>query len=868
MRMLLILGFLFAQSLYLPAQIWLSQLDSHDTNFYAIQKKFHDYWKGREIVRSKGYNKFKRWEWFYGPRVDEHGRLPRRDMPYLELQKYLIEQANFGGPDAIQTLNWRAEGPNSGAQGSSGLGRLNCVAIHPREPNTIFVGSPSGGLWKSTNGGNTWRTTTDKLPSLGVSDIAIDRQNPNIMYIATGDGELASSLSVYGNHYWGHTKSIGVWKSTDGGETWSPTGLQWRPEQVFQIRRLLIDPRNSQRLVAATSDGIYKTTNGGNTWSIVQTGHFIDVEYHPANPNIMYAGSYETLGTSSSFYKSTDGGSSWRLTGESFEGIRMDIAVTPNAPNLVVIALVNPQGGLYGLWYSNDQGELFINFWFPFGQNCQGNLLDWSYNASGCGGQGNYDLALVIDPANYRNIWVGGVNTWFSKDAGTSFAPANFWSGHPSQNPINIPVVHADKHYMAYHPTIPNRLYECNDGGLVYTDNQGGRWVDLTNGMQISEIYKISVSQINRGMVICGLQDNGSKLLHRGRWEDVNGGDGMDCKIDYRDPNIYYTSIYYGRIYRHNLANQSEVEISQNIPGTPQGSWVTPYALHPTNPAILVAGYQQVFATLDRGNSWFAISPVLSAELKHMDIARSNPNYIIFSDDRYLFLNKEGGGNNWRRIDFRSVSQNKISDVAFNTANPEIIYVSVSGYRPGDKIYRSLDGGNTWQNISGTLPNVPANCILVQQNKNEAIFLGTDIGVFYRNASSRDWIYVSASLPNVIVTDLDISYQDNRLWAATFGRGLWSADISIDPSSTGDFAQGGNMSVFPNPTNGEFNVTYNGMLNPEFLIVRNSMGQEVLKRPFVANRPLRLEGISDKGVYTVELHFLSGGSIAQKLIKL
>jgi len=774
------------------AQHWAAQIKTSSPSFKEIQAAFYDYWKDKTIEKGKGYKPFKRWEWYWEQRIGKDGQFPPPDILLTEYNKYKEQQAAKNITSPLSNATWAFMGPNTSAGGYHGIGRISCIAFHPTIANTFWVGTPAGGLWKTTDAGASWTTNTNNLPVLGVSDIAINPSAPNIMYIATGDGDAAYNLQ---NGY-GDTKSIGVLKSIDGGATWNTTGLNWNVTASGLIRRLLINPSNSQILIAATSNGIYRTTNAGTSWSLQQAGWFMDMEFKPTDPNYVYASTFDNVNGNAQIYTSTNGGIAWGQVTNFTDVIRINLAVSANSPGLVDAVCANAQAGLNGLYYSENSGASFAQY---YNGTCSNNLLNGAFNAAACGGQGNYDLAYAINPANANEIWLGGVNTWRTTDGGANWFLNNIWSRSQT---TTVPEVHADKHFIAFHPLNNNLVYECNDGGLYVTNNGGTSWTDRTNGMGISQIYRIGVNQNFSNDVICGLQDNGSKELYNGSWTEQTGGDGMECIIDYTNGNIMYATYVQGQISKtiNGGTNWSVITQNNGTAGTVHeaGEWVTPFIIHPTNNNILLVGKSQVYKTINGGTSWNQLGTIfgINGNIIAMAFAPSNPNTIYVATPFQVFKSVDAGVS-WGLI---GATTTRITYLAVSPTDPLYVYITFSGYNAGVKINMSPDGGASWFNYSGTLPNVPVNCIVYETGTNEGLYLGTDLGVYYTNGTMADWVPYNTGLPNVVVNELEISYNDHKLWAATFGRGLWKSDL-YSTALTYTFTGNGNWNLASNWSN-------------------------------------------------------------------
>ncbi len=744
-----------------------------------VEKQTLKDFEGKPIQKGQGYSVYKRWDNYWRARVGENGTMPVQGHIFEEWAKMQRNQNTERGNN--DSGNWVSIGFNSSTGGYSGIGRVNCITFHPTDSNIFWVGTPSGGIWKTTNYGKNWTALSDFLPQIGVSDIVVDYTNTNVIYIATGDRDYGSFWGAQGPYKVSDTKSVGVWKTTDGGATWKQTGLGYNITDFALVNRLKMHPTKHNTLWAATTTGIYITTDSGKTWSKKASAYFIDMELKPNNPNTIYAASYDASGSNSQIYRSTDGGLNWSQVSNLTGAKRINLEVTPASNDLVHALICNASRGLLGLYKSTDSGTNWVQY-IDGGVTGQ-NYLCNSYYADLKTGQGTYDLAFAINPKNANELYLGGIITWYSTDGGTTWKVGNFWYGSGG----TYPTVHADKHYMAFHPLAKSPksvLFETNDGGVYYTRNTTA-WTDITNGLNIGSIYRLSVSQTASDIVLCGHQDNGTKKRTSTYFDDSKGGDGMECIIDYSNANYMYASSQYGDIERSNDGfNSNNVNISNNIPGSPNGEWITPYIMDPKDPKILYAGYNNVFKTTDRGSTWTAISSNITGSttrnLNHLAIAPSDAKTIYAATWGNMWKTTDGGATTtWTKITGTlPVSDGAITYITVNPTDPKIVYVTMGTYTQDKKVYKTVNGGTNWTNISGTkLPNVPANCVIHDGKTTNGLYIGTDLGIFFRNDNMSDWVYFSRKLPVVPIAELEIQKSTQKIRAGTFGRGLWESNM-------------------------------------------------------------------------------------------
>ena len=656
MKKLALIALILLLALISGAQPWKAKIKNDlskkdKVTFFDIQNSINSYYntgdfkkgyyyKNDKKQKAPGWKQFKRWEWYWDARVNPvTGGFPEtsssKEWEIFEAKTY-ISKSSSG--------DWKPLGPNLSDGGYAGIGRINCIAFHPNDTSTYWVGSPSGGLWKTSNDGNTWVTLTDQNTVLGVSDIAVptDFQTSNTLYIATGDRDGGSVWTLSGGQYYDN-HSIGVLKTIDGGNTWQSIGLKFNTNEIKIIGRLLIDTTDNQTLYASVDNGIYKSTNSGDSWTkVLNSGYVSDMEFKPGNSQVIYAAS------ESEVYRSTDGGVNWTNV-YSLSSIRIEIAVAPSDPEVVYLLASNSSGGLLGIYKSVNGGSSFTQTFD--GTALNSNLLGYySDGSGGSGGQGSYDLAIEVSPDNSDVVFIGGINTWMSIDGGYNWTINNMWTSYNEYNFDDAPEVHADKHVLKFRDN--KALFEGNDGGIYKTNNKGTSWNDKTNGMVISQFYRIGVSQTLGSMVICGLQDNGTKLLYNNVWYDVKGGDGMECIIDPVDGDIQYGTYVDGEIERtlDGWSTYNTTYISDSIDDEDGGWWVTPYILDPNNTETIYVGYNDVWKSTDRGNNFVKISTMNSSQnLRSMAISPANSN-VIYVADKTRIWKTVNGGTSWTNI--------------------------------------------------------------------------------------------------------------------------------------------------------------------------------------------------------------------------
>jgi photosystem II stability/assembly factor-like uncharacterized protein len=733
----------FGFSQFNPSAPWMQNVYTAKQGQATIDEQveaFNQYWSTRDKnARGSGYKPFMRWEYHWRNYTNEQGYImSSEDFWEAWRQKKQVIANRSSARRVLPASNWQPVGPfthtNTGSW-SSGQGRVNIIHVDPSNSNTIYLGAPAGGIWKSIDNGVTWAPLTDELPQIGVSGIAVDYSNSNVIYIATGDKDAGDSYSV------------GVYKSTDGGLTWNATGVMGgsNPSRAGDI---IIHPTNNQILWCATNNGIYKTTNAGNTWSQVQSGDFSqgNIRLKPNDPSTIYAV------TRDKFYKSTDTGNSFTHIASILPSTsgRFVMDVTPANESYIYILSSKTDNSFQGIYRSTDGGTTFT------AQNTTTNVLESS--------QAWFDLAIGVSPTNANEIYTGCLNVWKSTDGGVSVTKMNNWS-----SPSAPSYTHADIHYLGFHG---NKLFCGSDGGIYVSENNGTNFTDLTEGAQIGQFYKIAVSRQSAAKMMGGLQDNGGYAYSDNQWKNYYGADGMDTAIDPTNSNLYYGFIQSGGgLYISNSAGNG-LSSSVDAPAGQNGNWVTP--LTSNSIGEIFSGFDNLYK-LTNGN-WVQhnVDALGVGNVDLISVDPSNNNIMYVANGTVLYKSVNGGVN----FSVVSFTTDNIESITVHSSNSNIIYLTTGG--ASGEVLKSVDGGATFIDISNGVPSIGKNIIVHQgRNTNNPLYLGTSLGVYYRDDSMSAWAPFDTNLPNVSVTDLEINLEEAKLIAATYGRGIWQTDIPV-----------------------------------------------------------------------------------------
>lgn len=813
---------------------WFDLMQDPDAKFRDVQYAFYHWWEKRyealEREREKageaegeegeedgevegvGYQLFKRWEYINRNRVQADGKLPAPDDVMKKYEQYISEYDATNSASGNWTFVGMSNYPANNTAQPTGMGRVNAIAFHPSDPNIIFIGAPSGGIWKTNNpNGNStaWTNLCSNLPTLGVSSILIHPSDPDIIYIGTGDRDGAN------------TPGIGVYKTTNGGTTWSQVSNGMGSVTVGAMLMLPGDPNT---IIAATSGGLFKTTNGGANWGLKQAGNFKDLKFKPGDPTVVYAARYSSP---AEFYRSANTGDSWTKNTSlpsSGTGSRSVLGVSANNPAYVYVLLTKTDNTFLNLYRSTDYGVTFTAM-----ASNPPNILSSNCDGSGTTTQATYDLCMAVDPANVNKVIVGGVDVWSSDNGGTNWVIKAIWAGNCSGTAV---AMHADHHVLEWSP-MTNYLYDGHDGGISFSTNTANTWTEITGSLPITQIYKIGQGSSNVNYIIFGTQDNGCNgTMDNSTFYTTAGGDGGESVIDYANSNYCYNTYVGGPIRRSATGPLgSYATIANNgLNGIDEpGDWILPYLLDKSDHLSMFAGYKNIWRSNNITSSPPSFTKISSGETNVCTVIEQSS-----ADNNILFVVREDywDGSQWltgnvKRSDNARAAAGSVawttitkpggnypSDLKSHPTDANIVYATA-----GSKVYKSSDKGATWVDISGNLPAISINCLVYDKNTDEGIYIGNQTGVWYKNAAMPNWILFSNGLPPADVRELEIYYDaniaNNKIKAGTFGRGLWQSDLAtvsvIDPTGFAAFVAGStqiNLSWIKNAADNNVLVTW------------------------------------------------------------
>ncbi len=670
-------------------------------------------------------------------------------------------------------------------------GRVVDIEFNPKDPDTIYAAAATGGVLKSTNGGDDWYSIFDDQASLTIGDIAVDPVNPEIIYVGTGEAN--------GGH--NNFPGAGIFKSTDAGATWIHKGL----DSTASIGRILIDPKNTQRIfVAAVGSyftptpqrGVYFNNGGGDSawvksWFVSDSTGAIDIVMDTTNTNFMLAAMWERVrrptsnhlyGPTSGIYRTFDGGVTWQKLGpetglpnSQTQNIgRIGLAMCATKPH-IIYALYNDGTEYTGLYKTTNYGT---------------NWEDADPGNGIAGGTSNFSWffgQVRVHPQDPNIVYALDFSLMRSEDGGLS------WSRRSSSN------LHVDHHALAFNPGNPDYIIEGNDGGINISLNGGNDWEPPAQ-IPVTQFYEIGLDYQNPQRLYGGTQDNYTIRTITGDWDDweaLIGGDGFYVLVDPTDANIIYAEMQFGDLGKSTDGGNSFSSVSSEPYGIPSRNveprnWSTPVVMDPNDSNVLYYGTNRIYRSTNKAESWVAISQMLTNRIYQtgfgtvttIAVAPTNPNVIYAGTDDANFWVITNNGTEWVSEKMNNgLPYRWITRIVVDPKNGNIVYATFSGLKwkdPQPHVFRSTNMGNDWTDISSNLPDAPVNAFAVDKFNSNVLYLGNDVGAYISRNSGDSWEALGDGLPIVPVGDMKIhpDPDENFLVIGTYGRSMYKIDLN------------------------------------------------------------------------------------------
>lgn len=722
-------------------------------NFYQVCKAADTYFETHDPnVKGSGWMMYQRWKYLNESKYAPSGDRSQTD-PLFAQNQYELFLKNNPSAKAIYGTGWKELGPwtidSITGHYAAGLGRIEDIYVDKNNTNRIYLGSRSGGFWRTTNGGATWQGTTDTLFASGVNALTARPTN-------TFDVLINVQNAV--NNY-----SHGVYRSTNGGIAWVETNFN--PVNLgfgglgsnFLVYEIEYHPTIPNVVFIGTNKGVFRSDDDLATWvQMLSTSEIREIHFHPTNANVIYAYDGRTLNNNlNKVYISTNAGLNWSLSGSAgpTSSARANLSTSAACPDCLFFQSSN------GIWKSQNQGASFTFVSNP--------------------GEGRG--AFVVSDTDTNVMVLGSIDPFITNDGGLNFQQSGWWylgasehgNGTLSENFNQTNVyVHAD---LRAAKSVNGVIYLATDGYLCKSIDDGNTWQILSEGTAIRENYTLGISQSNHFATMIGSQDNGTSILGEDGWVEFYGADGMEAIIHPLNPDWMIGSFQYGgrrRTFDRGLT-QSGVEPS-NESGSGMADWVAPMAYNPNNPMEIYHFSGEVWKSDDFGDNWQELGTptTIGGIIEIAAIAENNTNIMAVSRSNKIALSTDGGSS-FASI-FAGLPNNTITDIAFDPKNDSVLVVVYDTYQNnGNKVFRTADLGQTWTNITYNLGNMPLRSVVIDHSNASHIYVGAEIGVFVMETGENSWSAYHPELSNTSVLEMEINYGSNTLRAATWGRGMW-----------------------------------------------------------------------------------------------
>ena len=703
---------------------------------------------------------------------------PSTQRPYAQMEQaraaVSAQRSRLSSFSAGVAGGWRSLGPygvfgaDNGFAGSASMLDIGRVAaIAPTTAGSLFIGTASGGVWRSSPLSGYWSALTDNQCNLTIGALTVDAADPNVLFAGTGEYNVGS---------WG----CGMLRTTDGGASWARLGAtDFRvtsggiPHGSASFGRIVVRrPAGGSVantvVLGASNVGVFRSSDGGTTWSYVLQGATASVVAHPTQTATVFAGNSDFQTASHrGVFKSTDNGASWAQlpplpdvgTGEID---RVELATTAAAPDLVYAAIGNPAGGLAGLFVWDDAAGVWTHL-------AADGLNGGSYS-NDFGKQSWYDLAIAVDPRNANRVYLAGIRGFKSDDGGVTFSQMGR-------------ELHVDWHSIAIDPRNPDIVYAGTDGGVFVSTDDGNSWSSRNAGLAVTQFYPGISAAPNGSQIMGGSQDNGTHLYTGSTyWNGYLGGDGGYTAINYDDPSIVYGESQWdpsdGAFIVRSTATSSALRTT-GIQAGDRAAFIPPYVMDPVTSTTLYFGSHRLYKTTDEGTLWSPISGDLtkgSGYITTIAVSKVDPQTIyVGASDGQVNITRDGGTT---FVPITAGLPNRyVTRIAVDPADATHALLSVSGFSSGH-VFETKNAGVSWTDISAGLVDAPANAVAFVPGV--GIMVGTDVGVFQTATPGTSWVAGPAGIPNVIVQDLIYLPLAHMVVAGTYGRGMFTYAVGGD----------------------------------------------------------------------------------------
>jgi hypothetical protein len=679
-----------------------------------------------------GWKPFQRIRWFHEQRMVDGVEPPvgaRWRAWEQRQQRQALRARSFRS-------TWFALGPANLA------GRMLALEFHPTSPDTLYAGAAGGGLWKSTDGGGTWSPLTDDLPTLAVGGVAVVPTDPDVVVIGTG--EATFNVDRIGG--------VGILRSTDGGATWNTTSLSYGESSGHGFHFVEANPIHGTLLAGATN-GLWRSSDAGETWVQMKVGgDYYDGRWKPGSADSVFVAKGRDA-SGNNVKVSTDDGLTWAKAGIGQPGSldigKTKIAMSPQDPNTIYAIYSNRSTyHLLGVYRSTDGGANWI-------------LRATTPNIPG--GQGWYNLSLVADPDDADVVIAGGVALYRSTDGGVTFTGTG--GG-----------VHVDHHDAVYRPGAGDNVFVATDGGIWESTDDGLSWSDRNAGLVTYQFYDICVNNhdADPDFIMGGTQDQGTdRWSGTSSWGEGLGGDGMVCNINPLNGRTVYAEMQKGD-HRKNTASGLGPWTSINSGITGEGLWVTPVDEDQNaGNHLYTSSSDGIFRTTTGGSSWTKVADHTALWISISPVDGD----VVWTASAVVWRTTDDGAS-WSPAASFMFSHGTVTKILAHPVDVNSAFVTFSGYAVGDAhVALTTDGGGSWQDVTGNLPDQPVNAIAVAPGSPNLWFVGTDIGVWNCTDGGASWSPCENGLPNAVIADLEIQVATHKLFAGTHGRGAWELDF-------------------------------------------------------------------------------------------